>query len=164
MPATLDLWASLPAAVIPYAAPNAPTGWLLCDGQAVSRTTYATLFSLIGTTYGAGDGSTTFNVPDLRGEFIRGLDRGRGVDTGRVLGSAQQDALQNITGTMSNVAFSGGSTTTTGAINAGANLGSTYAAGSSGNVRDISFDASRVARTATETRPRNVAMNYIIKT
>jgi microcystin-dependent protein len=49
-----------------YVGSTAPTGWLLCDGSAVSRATYAALFGLIGTTYGAGDGSTTFNVPDLR--------------------------------------------------------------------------------------------------
>jgi len=66
-----------------------PSGWLLCNGDAVSRTTYARLFEQIGTTYGAGDGSTTFGLPDLRGEFIRGLDAGRGVDSGRTLGSTQ---------------------------------------------------------------------------
>lgn len=58
--------------VAPYAAPAAPSGWLLCDGSAVSRATYATLFGLISTTYGVGDGSTTFNVPDLRGRVIAG--------------------------------------------------------------------------------------------
>ena len=52
-----------------YGAASAPTGWLLCNGAAVSRSTYATLFALIGTTYGAGDGSSTFNVPDLRDKF-----------------------------------------------------------------------------------------------
>ena len=52
--------------VIPFAGAAAPTGWLLCQGQAVSRTTYAQLFSVIGTTYGSGDGSTTFNLPDMR--------------------------------------------------------------------------------------------------
>jgi microcystin-dependent protein len=57
-----------------YAASTAPTGWLLCDGSAVSRTTYATLFAAISTTWGTGDGSTTFNVPDLRGQFLRGFD------------------------------------------------------------------------------------------
>lgn len=61
-------------AVIPYAGSSAPSGWLLCDGSAVSRTTYATLFDVIGTTYGSGDGSTTFNVPDLRGRAIAGKD------------------------------------------------------------------------------------------
>jgi microcystin-dependent protein len=58
----------------PFAGSTAPTGWLLCYGQAVSRTTYATLFGVIGTSYGVGDGSTTFNVPDMRGRVIAGAD------------------------------------------------------------------------------------------
>ena len=60
--------------VIPFAGAAAPTGWLLCQGQAVSRTTYAQLFSVIGTTYGSGDGSTTFNLPDMRGRVAVGSD------------------------------------------------------------------------------------------
>lgn len=72
-----------------------PPGWVECNGAAVSRTTYSKLFSVIGTLYGAGDGSTTFNLPELRGEFIRGMDAGRGVDTNRVLGSLQLDDLKS---------------------------------------------------------------------
>ena len=60
--------------LMPYAGTSAPTGWLLAYGQAVSRTTYADLFSALGTTYGSGDGSTTFNLPDLRGRAIAGQD------------------------------------------------------------------------------------------
>jgi len=60
--------------VLPFAGTAAPTGWLLCAGQAVSRTTYAALFAAIGTTYGTGDGSTTFNLPDLRGRVAAGKD------------------------------------------------------------------------------------------
>lgn len=60
--------------VVPYAGAAAPDGWLLCQGQAVSRTTYAQLFSVIGTTYGSGDGSTTFNLPDMRGRVAVGSD------------------------------------------------------------------------------------------
>ena len=71
----------------PVAVP--PPFALKCNGAAVSRTTYAALFAVIGTTYGAGDGSTTFNLPEVRGEFIRGLDDGRGVDPGRGIGTAQ---------------------------------------------------------------------------
>jgi hypothetical protein len=70
-------------------------GWLFCDGSAVSRTTYAALFAKIGTTFGAGNGSTTFNVPDLRGQFVRGVDAGRGLDPSRVLGSSQSFAMQS---------------------------------------------------------------------
>ena len=60
--------------VIPFAGQTAPEGWLLCQGQAVSRTTYAQLFAVIGTTFGSGDGSTTFNLPDLRGRVAVGVD------------------------------------------------------------------------------------------
>jgi microcystin-dependent protein len=78
-----------PGAVLPFAQTAAPTGWLKANGAAVSRTAYANLFAAIGTTFGGGDGSTTFNVPELRGEFIRGFTDGRAVDAGRVFGSAQ---------------------------------------------------------------------------
>lgn len=63
-----------PGVLAPYAGTAAPSGWLLCHGQAVSRTTYAALFDAIGTTYGAGDGSTTFVLPDLRGRVAAGKD------------------------------------------------------------------------------------------
>ncbi len=74
-----------PGTVIAYAgvvsgSVNPPQGWLLCDGSTVSRTTYAALFAAIGTTAGAGDGATTFNLPDYRGYFLRGLDNGTGRD------------------------------------------------------------------------------------
>ncbi|SMF93894.1 Phage Tail Collar Domain [Methylomagnum ishizawai] len=72
-----------------FAMGTPPLGWLECDGTAISRTTYARLFARVGTTFGEGDGSTTFGVPDLRGEFVRGWDHGRGVDTGRAFGSSQ---------------------------------------------------------------------------
>lgn len=68
---------------------TAPSGWLECNGAAVSRTTYSDLFANISTTFGAGDGTTTFNLPELRGEFIRGWDNARGIDSARVFGSFQ---------------------------------------------------------------------------
>jgi microcystin-dependent protein len=68
---------------------TAPSGWLECNGAAISRTTYSDLFANIGTTFGTGDGSTTFNLPELRGEFIRGWDNSRGIDSGRAFGSFQ---------------------------------------------------------------------------
>jgi microcystin-dependent protein len=71
-----------------------PVGWMECNGAAISRTTYGTLFAAIGTNYGSGDGATTFNLPDLRGEFVRGADRGRGIDPGRVIGSYQEDLVK----------------------------------------------------------------------
>ena len=74
---------------MPFAGGVAPAGWLKANGIAVSRATYSALFSAIGTKYGVGDGSSTFNLPDLRAEFIRGWDDGRGADPGRVFGSWQ---------------------------------------------------------------------------
>lgn len=100
--------------VMHFAGTVAPSGWLVCDGSAVARADYADLFSAIGTVYGAGDGSTTFNLPDLRGEFLRGLDSGRGVDADRALGSAQGEAYKSHThtGSSSNT----GSHTHTGSV------------------------------------------------
>lgn len=69
-----------PGAVIMYAGTSTPTGYLRCDGTVYSRTTYSTLFTAISTSYGIGDGSTTFNVPDMRGMFPRGVDEGSGND------------------------------------------------------------------------------------
>jgi microcystin-dependent protein len=72
-----------------HTASSVPTSYLEANGAAISRTTYASLFAVIGTTYGTGDGTTTFNVPDVRGYFVRGYDNGRGVDSGRAFGSNQ---------------------------------------------------------------------------
>lgn len=79
-----------------FAMNSAPEGWLIANGTAVSRVTYARLFSRIGTLYGSGDGSTTFNLPDARGVVLRGADLGSGRDTGRVFGSYQPDAVKTI--------------------------------------------------------------------
>lgn len=73
-----------PGIMLPYAGSTAPSGWLLAYGQAVSRTTYAALFAIIGTTYGAGDGSTTFNLPDARGRVIAGKDNMGGTAASRL--------------------------------------------------------------------------------
>lgn len=100
-----------------HAANSAPSGWLPCNGAQVSRSVYAALFQAIGTTYGAGDGSTTFNVPDLRGEFIRGLDNGRGVDTGRGIGTAQaNETASHAHGASSNGAGTHGHGSSTNAV------------------------------------------------
>ena len=90
-----DLSGMIPSgAVLYFAGQTAPSGWLKANGAAVSRSTYTALFAAIGTTYGTGDGRSTFNLPDLRGEFVRGWDDGRGVDNGRALGSAQADEFK----------------------------------------------------------------------
>ncbi|SAK88016.1 phage tail collar domain-containing protein [Caballeronia catudaia] len=81
-----------PGALLPFMGSAVPVGYLLANGAAVSRQTYAALFAAIGTTYGAGNGSTTFNLPDTRGVCLRGLDNGRGLDPGRALGSYQADS------------------------------------------------------------------------
>lgn len=96
-----------PGEIAPFMLSSAPTGWLACDGSAVSRTTYADLFSAVGEIFGDGDESTTFNLPDLQGYFLRGWDNGAGNDPdaadrtdrgdgtdGDVIGSIQQDELK----------------------------------------------------------------------
>lgn len=80
--------------VITFGGAVAPAGYLKCNGDAVDRTVYADLYLAIGDLYGAGDGSTTFNIPDLRGEFVRGFDDGKGVDSGRVMGSSQGEDIK----------------------------------------------------------------------
>ena len=128
-----------------------PTGYLECNGATISRTTYANLFSIIGTGYGAGDGSTTFQVPDLRGEFIRALDNGRGIDSGRSIGTVQADEFRSHTHS------SAGTRTGSDAQNPGNNFWA-----SSGDVAD--YGPKSVSYTGgNETRPRNVAFPYIIK-
>jgi len=129
--------------VIWYAANSAPTDYLECDGAAVSRTTYAGLFAAISTTFGVGDGSTTFNIPDLRGEFIRGWDNGKGTDSGRAFGSSQTDDFE------SHEHYAAG--------NAGGGVG-----GGVGNSGSAIYLSS--ATGGDETRPRNIALMACIKT
>ena len=130
-----------------FAGLTAPAGYLLCDGSQVSRTTYSDLYAVVGDTFGAGDGTTTFNLPDLRGEFIRGFDGGRGADAGRVFGSFQADEFAS----HSHTGISGDAGTDPARIGGGnrdVDTG-TYTTNAAGGV---------------ETRPRNIALNYIIKT
>lgn len=126
-----------------------PTGaWLYCNGQAVSRSTYANLFLAIGTTFGAGNGTTTFNVPDRRGVVGRGRDDGRGLDAGRVFGSYQADGVG---------AHVHPETAT------GANSGGTYL---TANMVGTGHQVNTAANTGatTENRVKNIAMMYFIKT
>jgi microcystin-dependent protein len=161
---------SLAGMVATFAMNSPPAGWLKANGQAVSRTTYAALFSAIGTTFGVGDGSTTFNLPDLRGEFMRGWDDGRGIDSGRAFGSAQSFAIQNITGTADFVAngstgnqiVSSASGSMSIASVAGGDLRTTAGAAASTG-RRLTLDASTQVQTAAETRPRNIALLACIK-
>lgn len=154
-----------------FARTTPPSGWLKANGAAVSRTTYAALFAAIGTTFGAGDGRTTFNLPDLRGEFLRCLDDGRNIDRGRRLGTAQGDAIRNITGKLDGSAMGSGNQVLEGKMIASGAIGTTYQqrqwSGDQGGWGEQSvsfdFDASRVVPTANENRPRNVALLACIK-
>lgn len=137
---------SLPiGSVLSYTSSTVPSGFLECDGSAISRTTYASLFAIVGTTWGIGDGSTTFNIPDLRGEFVRGWDNGRGVDSGRAFASSQADDF------------------------ASHRHGIQQGAGTTGSLGLLSNDSLGFRPEACdfeggdETRPKNIAMMYIIK-
>jgi len=148
-----------------FAASAAPTGYLKANGAAISRTTYAALFAVIGTTFGVGDGSTTFNLPDLRGEFIRGWDDGRGIDSGRVFGSAQASdfASHNHTVTdpghihFSGIRFVDGGSSTPWAENAFNIAGTSINTGSSTTGITIANAGG------TDTRPRSIALLAVIK-
>ena len=194
-----------------------PGGWLKCNGDIVSRTQYAALFAAIGTRFGAGDGSTTFALPELRGEFIRGWDDGRGVDSARTMGSVQggqnashtHTATTGASGTHTHGASMGaaGAHTHTGATNnsgdhqhgilangnntsygrqgtgsgpgdyvamsaAGGNHAHSLAINAVGDhshtlsiaaVGDHAHTVTVVAAGGNESRPRNVALLYVIK-
>lgn len=152
----------LPTGMIaPFAMSTAPTGWLECDGSAVSRTTYAVLFAALSTTHGVGDGSTTFNVPDLRGEFIRGWDNGKGTDSGRTFASSQADELKSHFHRPNNY-----STDNTNVFFQGNGSGSGYAypaVGGSGSYLYTTVTDQTDPTGGTETRPRNIAMMYCVK-
>ena len=162
--------------IITVAKNTAPTEYLKANGALVSRTTYSALFAAIGTTFGAGDGSTTFALPDLRGYFPRGWDDGRGIDTGRVFGSLQADAYLNHSHTASETSAGAHTHNIAASINAGANdfgvnisansvtpgvggLANTSSAGE--HTHTITVAASTTG--ATETRPKNIALLYCIK-
>lgn len=135
-----------------------PDGWILCDGSAVSRTTYAKLYTALGTAHGSGDGTTTFNLPDYRGRFLRGVDDGAGRDpdaatrtvsntggnAGDLVGSTQEDEFKSHThnnrGTLAKVPTNGNQAYFPGS--AASNGGAT-----GGN----------------ESRPKNAYVNWIIK-
>jgi len=108
----------------------------------VGRVAYATLFAVIGTTYGPGDGATTFNLPDSRAEVWRGLDLGRGVDAGRALGSAQLDAMQGHQHNYSDGSGTGGSSRTISSSSSNA----LTSAKTSGPVNDGTNGVPRVAK------------------
>ena len=134
--------------VISVAMNNIPDGFLECNGAEISRTTYTNLYNAIGETYGSGDGSTTFNLPDLRGEFLRGWDDGRGVDANRAFGSWQADEFREHNHTFNAPLYQGRGTDGNPGIVAGQEKTGNYVINKTGG---------------SETRPRNVAMMYVIK-
>lgn len=154
---------------------TAPAGYLKCNGAAISRITYADLFAIIGTTWGAGDGSTTFNVPDLRGEFVRGWDDGRGVDNGRSFASSQSSrnkshshsATSTVNDPGHNHAYrkhrnserdNGGRDT------ADDDRESTASVTTSNATTGITVSTSIGNNGGADARPRNIALMYVIKT
>jgi microcystin-dependent protein len=157
-----NAFSNMAGIVFAYAGTTPPSGWLLCNGQAVSRTVYADLFARIGTTHGDGDGVTTFNLPDYRGRFLRGVDGGAGRDpdrnsrtamntggnTGDNVGSVQGQQIQSHSHTIGytgNLFYNGG----------GGNPNTFWGSGS---------NQSTNAAGGSETRPVNAYVNYIIKT
>lgn len=203
-------------------ASSIPSGYLLCDGGAINRSVYCNLFDAIGTTYGVGNGSTTFNLPDLRGEFIRGLDNGRGIDTDTVVklgsitsGSPTVTAItttglsvgMSVTGTgipanttisaivsRTSITLSANATATTAGVSLTFSKSRTLGSAQEGTLENhehylasqsnvvnggspttatlIDWDGATQAQRfalnteyvgGSETRPRNIAMNYIIK-
>lgn len=154
-----------------------PEGWVKANGALLSRTVYADLFEYAQASgcyftdsvwevsswggFSPGIDSTRFRIPDLRGEFIRGWDDGRGIDIGRGIATFQGDAIRNITGT--SVGLDGESSRLSGAFFSDDTFSGDYSA-PGGNVSpNLKFDASRVVPTAAENRPRNVALLVCIK-
>lgn len=144
----------IPVGVIfPHASKDEVNGFLLCDGRAVSRTTYADLFMTIGTTYGAGNGDTTFNLPDFGGSFLQGYG-GQSL----AVGQKQEAGLPNITGWMNACTDSA----------SGAFLINSKQSYGTGDYDfwDVTFDASRVSSIygkSTTVTPQNFAVYYHIK-
>tara|TARA_R100000388_G_scaffold78528_1_gene57277 strand:- start:2946 stop:3896 length:951 start_codon:yes stop_codon:yes gene_type:complete len=164
--------------VFNLATTTVPTGFLECNGAAVSRSTYASLFSTISTTWGAGDGSSTFNLPDLRGQFVRGWDNSAGVDSGRSFASSQSDQNKTHDHTASTISLTGGIRKISEGFLAGGSATGVFTKTSDGNnsitgasstspVGGVDFDGSHTHTIAsdggTEVRVKNYALMYVIK-
>lgn len=137
---------------LPWPQATAPAGYLICNGQTFNKATYP----LLALAYPSGV------LPDLRGEFIRGLDAGRGIDANRTVLAAQGDAIRNIAGTFSADAIISLSSSGAFAIDEKTSVGYSVSPGGGAGVT-YSFDASRVVQTANENRPRNIAFLYIVR-
>lgn len=148
----------LPGTVVAWAANSTPSGYLLCNGAAVSRTTYADLFAAIGTTYGTGDGSTTFNLPNLTDKFIQGSG---------TAGAYKEAGLPDINGVLSNVRTGAGLSAATGVFAGSEMLSNTTGGGPDGWSRiQIVFTASKANSTygkSLTVQPPALTMRYYIK-
>ena len=151
--------------IITFMADNAPDGYLACNGQEVSRTTYKDLFDIIGTKYGEGDGNTTFNVPDLTGKFLKGSSSA---------GIAEHAGLPNITGSAGlngpNCATWWTDSGVSGALGATLKGRHTHTIssyqGSDGNYDTLTFNASKsnsIYGNSTTVTPENISVVYCIK-
>jgi len=145
---------------------TSPSGWFECNGVALNRVTYSALFTIIGTRYGNGDGSSTFNIPDMRGYFPRGWDHGRGTDNNRVLGSSQSDELkEHLHQTVADQQDTG-----VVAVSSTVPFIRKHGTGSNSNynlhsaIDGVKATISPTSETGgSETRPKNVAVMFIIK-
>ena len=153
--------------IAPFGMSSLPTGWLACDGSAVSRTTYADLFTAIGTTWGAGDGSSTFALPDLEGAFLRGTgangthNMADGNDfTGPSVGSFENDQMQDHShaGVYAYNSALGTGSNQHPSTN-GANAGTSH----TNNRQAIEYNSMGTPRVGDETRPFNAGVKYCIK-
>lgn len=165
--------------IIAFAGGTAPEGWALCNGSTVNRTEYSALYSAIGDSWGNGDGSTTFHLPDLRGRFLRGVDDPTGVDpagrdpdagsrtvsnsggnVGNTVGSVQDDAFQNHGHRVYSDPGNGGPY-----FNTSNGYDNTLDGGGSSNARALNIisNGGGTPKLSTESRPKNANVNYIIK-
>lgn len=141
-----------------------PANFLEENGQAISRTTYSSLFAIIGVTFGAGDGSTTFNLPDSRGQFMRGWDDGRGVDPARVFGSTQAGALQAHTHTATDAGHVHPNVIVDQGVNAfERNIGNAEPVTLSGSTGTGYANITVGSTGGSETRPTNISKMFCIR-
>ena len=162
----IDGVASSPtASVIAYAGSSIPSGWLLCDGTAINRTTYSTLFAAISTVYGVGDGSTTFELPDLKGRVIAGKESsdtrltsgGSGINGGTLGSTGGTETHTLLTAEMPAHTHTQASRTNTGSASGAASSGSLTSASTSST-------SSTGGDGAHQNTQPTIVLNYIIKT
>lgn len=148
-------------AFFPKSAP--PAGWLACDGRSLSASAYPKLYEAIGSSYGGN--STEFRLPDMRGQFVRSWDAGRGVDANRGIGTEQFDAIRNIVGKFAPTVPQNHASFVSGAVGAISTMGLHTTINNQPDkvTWGYEFDASRVVPVANENRPKNIAMLAMIK-